>query len=84
MLSAIVNACKSFFHRIKETIKQFTKPATAVLPTGTMSYITRNWPSFNNFGQALAPFHDISICSRNMIASKVTTNSFNNYKSTWM
>ena len=42
MLSAIVNACKSFFHRIKETIKKFTKPTTAVLTAGAMSDITRS------------------------------------------
>jgi transposase InsO family protein len=42
MLSAIVTACKSFFHRIKETIKQFTKPATAVLAVGAASDITRS------------------------------------------
>ena len=30
MLSAIINACKSAFHQIKEAVKQFTKPATAV------------------------------------------------------
>ena len=38
MLSAIVNACKSFFHRIKK----FTKPETAVLATGAASDVTRN------------------------------------------
>jgi hypothetical protein len=40
--SCFVNACKSFFHRIKETIKQFTKPATAVLAAGAASDITRS------------------------------------------
>ena len=30
MIAAIVNACKTFAHRIKETIKNFTKPETAV------------------------------------------------------
>ena len=42
MLSAIVNACKSFFHQIKTAIKQFTKPETAVLATGAVSDITRS------------------------------------------
>lgn len=42
MLSAIVNACKSFFHHIKETVKNFTKPETAVLAASAMSDITRN------------------------------------------
>lgn len=42
MLSAIVNAYKSFFHRIKETIKKFTKPTTAVRTAGAMSDITRS------------------------------------------
>ena len=42
MLSAIVNTCKSFFHRIKETIKKFTKPTTAVLTAGAVSDITHS------------------------------------------
>jgi hypothetical protein len=42
MLSAIVNACKSFFNRVKEVVKQLTKPETAVLVAGTVSDITRS------------------------------------------
>jgi hypothetical protein len=42
MLSAIVNACKSFFHQIKTAIKKFTKPETAVLAMGAASDATRN------------------------------------------
>jgi transposase InsO family protein len=42
MHSAIVNACKSFFHQIKTAIKQFSKPETAVLATGTASDVTRS------------------------------------------
>ncbi|MFZ0548956.1 MAG: hypothetical protein WAM60_26145 [Candidatus Promineifilaceae bacterium] len=42
MLSAIVNACKTFFHQIKTAIKQSTKPETAVLATGVASDITRS------------------------------------------
>jgi transposase InsO family protein len=42
MLSAIVNACKSFFHQIKTAIKQFSKPETAVLATGAASDVTRS------------------------------------------
>ena len=42
MLAAIVNACKIFAHQIKETIKNFTKPETAVLAAGVVSDITRN------------------------------------------
>ncbi|MFO7681271.1 MAG: hypothetical protein R6X34_14580 [Chloroflexota bacterium] len=42
MLSAIVNTCKSFFHQFKESVKQFTKPATAVLAAGAMSDIMRS------------------------------------------
>jgi transposase InsO family protein len=47
MLSAIVNACKSFFHQIKTAIKQFTKPETAVLATGAVSDITRSRKDLN-------------------------------------
>ena len=42
MFFAIVNACKAFFHQIKETIKKFTKPQTTILVTGAASDITRN------------------------------------------
>ena len=42
MFSAIVHACKSFYNRIKDTIKNFTSPATAVLAAGAMSDITRS------------------------------------------
>jgi hypothetical protein len=42
MLSANVNACKSFFHQIKTSIKQFTKPETAVLAMGAASDATRS------------------------------------------
>jgi hypothetical protein len=42
MLSAILNTCKSFFHQIKTSIKQFTKPETAVLTTGAASDVTRS------------------------------------------
>jgi hypothetical protein len=37
MLSAIVKACKSFFHHVKESIKKIPKPETAVLTAGTVS-----------------------------------------------
>jgi len=40
MLSAVVNACKSFFRHVKVTIKKFTKPETAVLLAGAASDIT--------------------------------------------
>jgi hypothetical protein len=36
MLATIINAYKSFFHQIKETIKQFTKPETAVFAAGAI------------------------------------------------
>jgi hypothetical protein len=42
MLSAIVKACKPIIHHVKETIKNFTKPETAVLAAGTVSDITRS------------------------------------------
>jgi transposase InsO family protein len=42
MLSAIVNACKSFFNRLKEAVKQLAKPEAAVLVAGTVSDITRS------------------------------------------
>ncbi len=42
MLSAIIKACKSFFNRVKETVKKFTKPNTAGLAVGTISDITRS------------------------------------------
>jgi hypothetical protein len=42
MLSAVVNACKSFLHHVKETIKKITKPETAVLAAGAVSDVTRS------------------------------------------
>jgi hypothetical protein len=42
MLSAIVNACKTFLNHVKVTIKNFTKPETAVLANGTVSDIMRS------------------------------------------
>jgi transposase InsO family protein len=42
MLSAIINACKSFFHHIKETVKNFIKSETTVLAASAMSDITRS------------------------------------------
>ena len=42
MFSAIWNTCKSFFNRVKETIKKLTKPETASLGTGAISDLTRS------------------------------------------
>jgi transposase InsO family protein len=42
MLSTIVNACKSFFHQIKNAVKKFTKPETTVLTAGAVSDIIRS------------------------------------------
>ena len=41
MFSAIWNACKSFFNRVKETIKKYTKPATVSLVADAISDVTR-------------------------------------------
>ena len=42
MLAAIANAGKTFAHQIKEIIKKFTKPETAVLAAGIVSDIPRS------------------------------------------
>jgi putative transposase len=42
MLSTFLNACKSIFNRIKDKIKQFTKPTTATLAAGTLSDLPRS------------------------------------------
>jgi transposase InsO family protein len=42
MFSAIWNACKSIFNRVKEAVKHWTKPATATLAVGAASDMTRS------------------------------------------
>ena len=42
MFSAIWNACKSVFHYVKDTIKQWTKPATAILAVGAVQDLSRS------------------------------------------
>ncbi len=42
MFSSIWNTCKSFFNRVKETIKKFTKPTMISLATDAVSDMTRN------------------------------------------
>ena len=42
MFSSIWNACKNLFNRGKETVKQWTKPATISLAAGAVSDLTRN------------------------------------------
>ncbi len=42
MFSAIWNTCKSFFNRVKETIKKFTKPVSVSLATDAISDLTRS------------------------------------------
>ena len=42
MLSAIINACTSFFNHINEKLKNFTKPATATLTSGALSDLPRS------------------------------------------
>ena len=42
MFSSIWNAVKSFFNRVKETVKKLTKPETASLAAGAMSDATRS------------------------------------------
>jgi hypothetical protein len=42
MFSSIWHACKSLFNRVKDTIKQWTKPATAILAAGAVSDMTRS------------------------------------------
>ncbi len=42
MFSAIWNVCKSFFNRVKDPIKQWTKTATVTLAAGAVSDMTRS------------------------------------------
>jgi hypothetical protein len=42
MLCAIVKACKTINHHVKETIKKITKSETAVLAAGAVSAITHS------------------------------------------
>jgi putative transposase len=42
MFSVIWNACKNLCNRVKETIKNITKPATVPLVAGAVTDITRN------------------------------------------
>ena len=42
MFTALINACKSFINRVKEQIKKFTKPATAILAVGALSDLPRS------------------------------------------
>lgn len=42
MFSAIWNACKSFFHRVKETLKKISKPVSPSLITGVITDLTRS------------------------------------------
>ena len=42
MFSAIWNACKSTFNRVKATIKQWTKPATVTLAAGAVQDLSRS------------------------------------------
>ena len=42
MLTAIINTCKSFLNRIKDKIKNITKPATATLAAGAISDLPRS------------------------------------------
>lgn len=41
MFSSIWNACIGLFNPVKETVKQWTKPATATLTAGAVSDLTR-------------------------------------------
>jgi len=42
MLTAIINTCKNFLNRIKDKIKNITKPATATLVAGAISDLPRS------------------------------------------
>ncbi len=42
MFSALWNACKSLFNRIKNTVEKITKPATSSLVAHAVTDITRN------------------------------------------
>ena len=42
MFNVIINACKSFFNRVKAQLKKLTKPATATLAAGVASDMTRS------------------------------------------
>jgi len=42
MLTAFLNACKSFFNRVKTRIKNLTKPATATLAASAMADLPRS------------------------------------------
>ncbi len=42
MLSSIWNACKNLFNRAKESLKKWTKPATATLALGAIQDSTRS------------------------------------------
>jgi hypothetical protein len=42
MLTAIINTCKSFLNRIKDKIKNITKPTTATLAVGAISDLPRS------------------------------------------
>ncbi|MCA9924248.1 MAG: hypothetical protein KC421_17850 [Anaerolineales bacterium] len=41
MFSAIWNACKSLFNRVKETVKQWTKPVSGTLAVGAIKDLSR-------------------------------------------
>ncbi|MBK8903643.1 MAG: hypothetical protein IPM53_20845 [Anaerolineaceae bacterium] len=41
MLSSIWNACKNLLNRVKESLKTWTKPATAALAVGAIQDLTR-------------------------------------------
>lgn len=42
MFSQIWNACKSLFNRVKESVKQWTKPANITLAVGSLTDLSRS------------------------------------------
>jgi hypothetical protein len=43
MFSALINAHKSFFNRIKNQLNKITKPGTATIVAGTLLDSSRSW-----------------------------------------
>ncbi len=42
MFSQIWNACKSLFNRVRETVKQWIKPANVTLAVGAITELSRS------------------------------------------